>query len=318
MAITNHVLKLDEAQIKKLETILSSSGWEMKELNYAHFQAKKDKTTVAAYNSGKVSIQGKGTQELIEFIIEPQITGIAKIGYEKELQAEAPSSADEELNSETFLPHAGIDESGKGDYFGPLVIACAYTEETTARKLIDIGVQDSKNIKSDSKAKALAKRIKAILGWKKYTIVTVGPSAYNKLYPKTRNLNALLGWGHARVLEDLLEKVPDCPMAISDKFSKTGSVDKALMERGKKIELIQRTKAESDVAVAAASILARAEFLERLDKLSTEAKIILPKGASKQVLDAAVSIIKDKGQDSLETFAKLHFKTTEKAIDLAK
>ena len=313
MPITNHVVKLDEAQIKKLEGLLIARGWEMADLNHAHYRAKKDKTTIAAYKSGKVSIQGKGTEELVQFLIEPEITGQVQLGYENELK----TAQIEEETPEQFSPHAGIDESGKGDYFGPLVVACAYTDEASARKLIDLGVQDSKNIKSDKKAKELAQKIKGIL-YGKYTIVTVGPEAYNRLYLKTRNLNSLLGWGHARVLEDLLEKVPNCQMAISDKFSKTGSVDKALMERGQKIELIQRTKAESDIAVAAASILARAEFLERLDKLSQEAELTLPKGASQLVLDIAVQLIQNKGEDQLKNFAKLHFKTTDKAQELAK
>lgn len=124
----------------------------------------------------------------------------------------------------------------------------------------------------------------------------------------------MLGWGHARVLENLLEKVPDCPLAISDKFSVTGSVNKALMEKGKKIKLIQRTKAESDIAVAAASIIARAEFLTKLETLGKSIDMVLPKGASQYVLDAAKKAVKNNGEEVLNKIAKLHFKTTQKVL----
>ena len=119
----------------------------------------------------------------------------------------------------------------------------------------------------------------------------------------------MLGWGHARSLENLLEKVPDCPLAISDQFSKTGSVTKALMERGKKDELIERTKAESDIAVAAASIIARAEFVQKLASLGKELGIVLPKGASKKVIEVGIQLVTKHGEGVLTTIAKTHFKT---------
>ncbi len=297
-----YVETFTKEQIDKLHAHLNSQGWDFSDLQYAHWKASCNKTTVSAYNSGKVSIQGKGTKELVQFFIEPEITGEARFGYEDLLfESDSP---------EQLEPHCGIDESGKGDFFGPLVICCAYTDESTAKALFKLGVKDSKSIKSDKKMISMAEDIKKVIRYK-YSTVTLGPEAYNKLYLKSRNLNSLLGWGHARSLENLLEKVPDCPTAISDQFSKTGSVKKALMEKGKKVQLIERTKAESDIAVAAASIIARAEFVIRLEALGKEYGIDLPKGASPKVLEAGKTLVSKFGEAVLEKVSKTHFKTKD-------
>jgi ribonuclease HIII len=126
-----------------------------------------------------------------------------------------------------------------------------------------------------------------------------------------RNVNTILGWGHARVIENLLAQaeVKDCQRAISDQFGNKRIVEKALMERGKKIELIQRHKAEADIAVAAASIIARDEFVHRLRQLGKECGVELPKGASDLVEAAGVELVKKQGPDALAEVAKLHFRT---------
>lgn len=203
----------------------------------------------------------------------------------------------------------GIDESGKGDYFGPLVIAAVHVapQDEPALKLME--VRDSKLL-SDGRALELARDIRQVC---KHTVVAIGPQRYNELYEKIRNLNRLLAWGHARALENLLTEV-DCPLAIADQFGDERFVKHALMEKGKQIELIQMPKAEADLAVAAASILARAEFLLRLKRLSEEVGTTLPKGASQQVELAARMIVKKHGADRLKTVAKLHFKTTKAVL----
>lgn len=303
-----YVNKLTDEQISSLEKHLNAQGWEFSELNHAHWKAVLNKTNVSAYKSGKICIQGKGTKELVQYFIEPEILGEARFGYEEELF--------ESENTDQLKPHCGIDESGKGDFFGPLVITCAYTDARSAKALFKLGVTDSKKIKSDKKMCALAIEIKKVLVGK-YATVTLGPEAYNRFYKKERNLNTMLGWGHARSLENLLQKVPDCPMAISDQFSKTGSVTKALMEKGKQVELIERTKAEEDIAVAAASILARAEFVTRLDRLSKEYGIELPKGASPKVIEAGIKLVNQFGEEVLEKVSKTHFKTKNDILGIS-
>lgn len=204
----------------------------------------------------------------------------------------------------------GIDESGKGDYFGPLVIAAVFVDLTTQGELRLMEVRDSKRL-SDGRVLEMAPDIKTICP---HSVIAIGPQKYNELYAKIKNLNRLLAWGHAKALEMLLERGVTCERAISDQFGDERLILNALQEKGRKIVLEQRTKAESDLAVAAASILARAEFLLRLKRLSGEVGTTLPKGASPAVELAARMIIKKHGQDRLGTVAKLHFKTTKAVL----
>lgn len=207
------------------------------------------------------------------------------------------------------IERIGIDESGKGDYFGPLVIAAVFVDATTQGELSLMEVRDSKRI-SDGRILEMAPDIKTICP---YSVIAIGPQKYNELYAKIKNLNRLLAWGHAKALETLLERVP-CTRAISDQFGDERFILNALQERGRKIQLEQRTKAESDLAVAAASILARAEFLLRLKRLSDDIGTTLPKGASPAVELAGKMIVKKHGQERLGTVAKLHFKTTKTVL----
>jgi ribonuclease HIII len=206
----------------------------------------------------------------------------------------------------------GIDESGKGDYFGPLVIAAVFVDATTQGELALMQVRDSKKI-SDGRILELAPDIKTICP---HSVIAIGPHKYNELYAKIRNLNRLLAWGHAKALETLLERV-SCERAISDQFGDERLILNALQEKGRKIVLEQRTKAESDMAVAAASILARAEFLIRLKRLSEEVGTTLPKGASPAVELAARMVMKKHGRERLDSVAKLHFKTTQAVLTQA-
>lgn len=208
------------------------------------------------------------------------------------------------------IERIGIDESGKGDYFGPLVIAAVFVDATTQSELKLMGVRDSKKV-SDGRILEMAPDIKAICP---HSVIAIGPQKYNALYTKIKNLNRLLAWGHAKALENLLERGVTCERAISDQFGEERLIRNALQERGRRIVLEQRIKAESDVAVAGASVLARAEFLLRLKRLSDEVGTTLPKGASPAVELAARMIIKKHGRDRLNSVAKLHFKTTQAVL----
>ncbi len=207
------------------------------------------------------------------------------------------------------LNRIGIDESGKGDYFGPLVIAAVFVTGDTRRDLALMQVRDSKKI-SDGRILEMAPDIRLLCP---HSIVAIGPQRYNELYAKIRNLNRLLAWGHARALENLLQQV-QCDLAIADQFGDERLILNALQEKGKQIRLVQQPKAEADIAVAAASVLARAEFLLRLQRLSQELNTTLPKGASPAVELAGKMVVKKYGQERLGTVAKLHFKTTRQVL----
>ena len=199
----------------------------------------------------------------------------------------------------------GVDEAGKGDYFGPLVVAGVFIDEEIEVKLKELNVRDSKLI-ADKKALEISIKIKELAP---HSVVVIDPDRYNELYAKVKNLNKLLAWGHARVIENLLDKV-ECDYAISDKFADESRIKEALMEKGRKIELRQETGGEKYLSVAAASILARAGFLEGLKKLSEEAGMVLPKGAT-HVEETGRRFLKEKGMEALSKYAKLHFKTTK-------
>jgi ribonuclease HIII len=213
---------------------------------------------------------------------------------------------------ELFPPEKGrigTDESGKGDYFGPLVVAGVFLPEGQDEVLAELGVKDSKRT-SDKRVKELAE---VIASGYPHSVVAIGPEKYNDLYQKFRNLNRLLAWAHARVIENILETV-HAGTVITDQFGDERYVLNALMKKGQRVELIQKVRAEEDMAVAAASILARAEFLYRLRALGQEAKIELPKGASAMVEAAAKELAKRDGPDALRKVAKLHFKITDRVL----
>jgi len=199
-----------------------------------------------------------------------------------------------------------MDESGKGDYFGPLVAAAVYLEPAQAEDLTALGVRDSKRL-TDRRAIELAGEIRKVAV---VEVVRINPARYNTLYEKMKNLNRLLAWAHARALENLLPRVT-CARAVIDQFAQPQLIEQSLMASGRKIHVEQRHKAEDDAAVAAASVVARAEFLTGLDALSRQVGVTLPKGASDQVVLVAKNLLATKGKKQLEQVAKLHFRITQ-------
>ncbi len=299
--LTSFVCTLTPDEVARLEMYLQEHGWDFSAVPYAHWKAASNKINVVAYLSGKLTVQGANTPDFIEFVLEPEIlkkTGIAIPEMEAELD---------------FSYHGGIDESGKGDFFGPLVIAGVCSDEKSAPRLAEAGVCDSKLIKSSAKIRELAAKIRTAVDGR-FTVVTLLPETYNRLYSQIGNLNRLLAWGHARSIENLLDRAPDCPRMLSDKFADERLIRRALMEKGRAIQLDQRTKAESDIAVAAASILAREQFLRGMDKLSAECGVTLVRGAGPAVKEAARAILKQGGPAKLATVAKTHFKTFEELL----
>jgi ribonuclease HIII len=295
--LNSYTHALTPEQVAKLRALLEGLGFHFAPKEWTIFFAQKNKLSVAVYQKGpKVLVQGKGVEEFVQFELEPKILGEAKLGYE------------EVHSPEAFEPHFGVDESGKGDFFGPLVIAGAYVDRGIARTLLDAGVVDSKRIGSDARIRALADTIrKSSLGL--VEMVLIGPEKYNELYEKFGNLNKLLGWGHARVIENLLAKKPDCPRALSDQFADARVIEQSLLRHGRKINIEQRPKAESDIAVAAASILAREGFINWLERKGKELGLRLERGVSAKVKESAKQLVEMNGPDALRAVAKVHFRT---------
>lgn len=172
-----------------------------------------------------------------------------------------------------------------------------------------LGVKDSKRL-SDNSILKLAEKIRAAYP---YVVIRIFPQKYNELYARFKNLNRLLGWAHAAALGDLSAKT-NCKKAILDQFAEKHVVESALKQKKIEVDLEQRIHGEEDLVVAAASILARAGFLEGMEKLSSEYGMVLPKGASSVVLEAGVKLVEKYGVEVLEKVGKAHFKTKNEIL----
>jgi len=229
------------------------------------------------------------------------------------MMGELPFSAAEKRKAAIPAGHAlahpliGTDESGKGDFFGPLVVAAVHVKPEVARELAAAGVRDSKTL-SDNAVVTKAAHIQKVTA---NSVVVLKPEEYNARYEEECNLNRILAWCHARAIEDVLEKV-DCDHVLTDQFGNKRLVEQALMEKGRRVILEQRPRAEGNIAVAAASVLARAKFLDVLREMSDEYGTNFPKGASAQVDEAARDFARAFGKGELRKVAKTHFRTARK------
>jgi ribonuclease HIII len=247
-----------------------------------------------------------------------------KKGNKLQVQGNPETSAFKEVNSLVFgerlfqqddkeikepANYIGTDESGKGDFFGPLVVAGVLADKVAISKLKDLGVRDSKTI-TDINIKKLASKIKSLLK-NKYDIIPLKPEKYNELHSKMGNVNLIMGWAHAKVIENILNSF-NVEEAISDKFGNEKTILNALQQKGRQIKLHQVTNAERFTAVAAASILARDAVIKWFEINSKKLSIKIPKGASKEVENIARKIIESFGKDALPGLVKMHFKTSKR------
>ena len=279
----------------RLESDLIDQGFTLTPAPYAFFSAKKTGLSCTFYLSGKLTVQGKGKEEFIEFYLEPEIL--------KALSYTHPSSL---IDSSARI---GLDEAGKGDFFGPLCIAGLFAPEGKVELLLKMGVKDSKKL-TDPSIIEISKELKRVFPHK---VLRLFPETYNKLYTKFHNLNLLLGWGHSTILEELSKKT-ECKKAILDQFASPDLMISILKRKKLELDLIQRVRAEEDPVVAAASILARAAFVEGIKELEIEHHLDLPKGASAQVITAGRKAVALKGPAILEKISKTHFKTTQAVL----
>ncbi|MDX8431752.1 MAG: ribonuclease HIII [Candidatus Algichlamydia australiensis] len=284
------VTKLKKELFDKLHSDLQERGFVFTKPPYTIFSARKPGLIVNLYESGKLTVQGREQEEFIRYYLEPEL-----------LQ---DFSFTQNLDNPDLSARIGIDEAGKGDFFGPLCIGGIYADEQTISQLIKLGVRDSKRM-TDPKIMNLATQIKKIVP---YSLIRIFPTKYNLLYAKFRNLNELLAWGHASAIEELATKT-GCNSAIIDQFASEHVVERAVAKKGLEMQLTQRTGGESDPVVAAASILARTAFLEGMQTLSKQVNLTLPKGAGPQVIEVGRSLVDRDGKEILGDVAKLHFKT---------
>ncbi|KIC72793.1 Ribonuclease HIII [Candidatus Protochlamydia amoebophila] len=286
--VTTLDLKLAEKLLKDLQ----QQGFSITIPAYTRFSASKKGLTCTLYTSGKLVVQGKEQAHFIEFYLEPEI--LESFGFSH------PTTKID------LTPHIGIDESGKGDFFGPLCIAGVYIQANQFSKLQALGVKDSKTL-SDKTIRQLASQIKNLC---LYHIVKINPAKYNEIYQDFKNLNRLLAWGHATTIEQLILQ-SGCQTVIVDQFADEKVVLLALKRKKLDVNLTQRHRAEDDLAVAAASILARQAFIDGLEQLSKEIQIPLPKGSSSATQKAGKEVLRKWGEERLRSICKQHFKTLD-------
>jgi ribonuclease HIII len=287
-------VQLKKDEIENVRGVLVSFDWESNPVNtpYMVFKMKSPLNSVAIlYTSGKIVFQGNE-----DFT---QIIGAIQSDHQE---------------TENFIPHIGVDEVGKGDYFGPMVVVSCFVDETFLKKLEHIGIGDSKKF-SDKKIMDMYDRIK---DYPYYYASVIYPEEYAELVEEHKNVSIVLAKQHSMVIEralkDLHESCMACTLAVIDQFSNSKNrILDELGPLGKKIDVVQFHKGESDIAVAAASVIARGIFLEEWAKMSQKYGFHFPKGASNVIDDARV-FVDEFGYDELKKVAKVSFKTTEKVL----
>lgn len=296
-------LQLPQEKIQELQSHLKRLGFTFEDRAHQVFLARKGGAVVNLYESGKIVLGGSDNDEIDSVFSIATSLGASEV---EKVEKELPPL-------DITGTRIGTDEVGKGDYFGPLIVAGVLVTDETAKNLESIGVIDSKRL-SDTTVSNLATQVKKICGPKCFDIVVVSPLKYNILMKKMRNLNKLLGWAHARVVENLANNGYECELAVADQFGDPGYIQEALMAKGRKMELEQMPKAEREVSVASASILARNKFLWKLEDLSDTYGVEFPKGAS-HVVEFGKKLVEEHGIDILPAVAKLHFKTTQQITE---
>jgi ribonuclease HIII len=252
------------------------------------------------YTTGKVAVQAPvgALRDLLEGWKEAREGGKRR------------SPADGAARPAGATPRLGIDEAGKGDYFGPLVVVGARIPDgETEERLVETGVRDSKLLKSDERTRRISSRLLEVLGPENVCVVALSPPEYEARREEAGNVNRLLAQIDAGIIDSLKDGVR---VVVVDEFARdTRACLEPVMPEG--VELEVRPRAEDDVAVAAASVLARARFVEELERLSGLAGFELPKGAT-HVLDAGRRVLGERGRSGLDEVAKTSFRTTEQIV----
>ncbi len=287
-------VKLPLTEAENLKSKLNSDGFTFTSQTNALWRADGEGVCIIYYKSSKCLVQGKNTDNFAKKYFNI---------------VEQPSIITTETFVHDFPAWIGTDESGKGDYFGPLVAAGVMVKREQVKYLTSLNIKDSKKL-TDNFIKKISNEIKKNCP---FSIVVISNEKYNELYTKFGNLNKLLAWAHAKVIENILEK-QDCKYALSDKFGDESLIKNALQTKGRQINLEQRTKAESDIAVAAASVLARATFVEKVRYMENYYGIKFPKGCNNIVKESAKEFINKYGKERLNEVCKSHFKTYSEII----
>ena len=317
---TTFTFELTNDQQELLLGIMVNGNYRKREVPYSLWSIEGNKFNATLYEKEKhgkrkLCVQGSGAEDFVLFTLEPNVLMSASLGYEAV------------LNPELYTAHAGSDESGKGDYFGPLVVCAAYTDEELSQEMIKLGVKDCKQM-TDKSVLTVGAALRRLLGSERYAVVKLAPPSYNRLYAKMKNINRMLAWAHGTAIEELLTKQRGCKRVVVDQFAPTEeTIKRALKPLGKAAEIQQMHKAEADIAVAAASVIARELFIRDILKMTDEVfgpltggpedkeRPKIPMGSSDpRVRELAMEMVQKAGPIWLMNHCKAHFQTTDKVL----
>jgi ribonuclease HIII len=260
----------------------------------------KEKILVKQYRNGTYTLQTQSDTCLVD--------ALGVLGLKTTLEASVAHTA--------YFPY-GADESGKGDYFGPLVTACVQVKENQLPILKRLGITDSKAM-TDVKIKEVAPQLVEALGIEQVAFLVLMPEGYNRQYEglkaQGKHLNHLLAMMHAKTVAGLMQKqgtLLEPPCLMVDQFTQGPHLLDALKQHAPHVKVSQSTKAElSHPAVAAASVVSRYKFLQSMAQLKEQSGYDLPLGASSKVVAMGKQVFRAEGFEGLQKLAKLHFKTT--------
>jgi ribonuclease HIII len=281
------VFRLPREQGEALRRRLDSGAFEFRSVPHAVFSARGEGVVATYYRSGKLVVQGAEPETFAEL-------HLGAAAPARPVRRDAPPATE---------PLIGSDESGKGDFFGPLVVAAVRLTPEDARALAGGPVRDSKLMSDEAVLRAGA----ALRSRFPHAIVQLDPPAYNALHARVRNLNPMLAELHVKAITELAE--PGIRVVV-DQFAHETLMQRALGALDVRME--QRPRAEEELAVAAASVLARERFLLELRRLSEEFAVELAKGAGPPADRSARRFVELHGTLKLGQVAKLHFKSAAK------
>ncbi len=286
-------IKIESSRWEDVRSELLSKGFSQLPVTneYMIWRLMGSGVNAVLYSSGKLVLQGEGASEI--------------------WKGGAVST-----DQEDFVDHIGVDEVGKGDYFGPLVVCACFVSKGDLSFLKSLGVVDSKKL-SDAKILDVGGQMHKAF---EYEAIVISPSEYDTLTKTLGNVSVILAYKHAEAVKRLMARLERkgivCENVVFDQFSKRKDrlVDE-MKKAGLNLNISQFHGGESDVAVAAASILARYVFLKEWEKMEEEYDFKFPKGAS-DVIDSAKEFVKERGAEDLRKVAKTSFKTTQKVLSL--
>lgn len=300
------VVKLPPEAQAALESRLREGDFEWRRVPHARFSVKGEGGVATLYGSGKLVVQSTDPELFLARWTDLDLTQHAAQISEIDAPEASASAAPEPLDevARVDVPTVGSDETGKGDYFGPLVVAAVRLDPEQVAQVQDWGVVDSKRL-TDERALQLGAMLRSETTC---AVERLDPPRYNRDYDRQEGgLNELLAELHARAIRAVAQPGD---RVLVDQFANRSVMQKAL--EGTDLLLTQASRAERNPAVAAASVLARSEFLVVLGELSSEWGVELRKGAGSPTDRAGLKFVREHGVDALGQVAKLHFKNTAK------